>query len=304
MKGTLLNLKVICRQQAPAWSLLALCALSLFTANASADSTITLTLPPSRAARRLAAQQKRQQQEQQKEKNASRRPPPSRGSVIRQDIVGSLGRILTSTVIHKAPYWNSRTMCHVEGGTYVAVREEKNGWDGILMEDGRLGWMPQEAVQNMNSDAVLNSDAVSSLADDPERRHTFPHGDAPLFQGDTQKLMNVAYSFLGVPYEWGGNTHKGIDCSGFVKRVFAAMGYNLPRTANEQAAVGVPVPVDQLQCGDRLYFELSSDGSRIKHTGIYLGNGYFIHSSVTHHGVAISILTHPEWRHIFVCARR
>jgi cell wall-associated NlpC family hydrolase len=69
-------------------------------------------------------------------------------------------------------------------------------------------------------------------------------------------------------------------------------------------AYGVPVPVEQLQSGDRLYFGRRTDRVGVTHTGLYIGNGYFIHASSGRHGVAISQLSEPLFRRIYVCARR
>jgi cell wall-associated NlpC family hydrolase len=106
---------------------------------------------------------------------------------------------------------------------------------------------------------------------------------------------------MGVRYQWGGNTEAGIDCSGFMKKIFFACGYSLPRTAAEQMGLGMPVQPEQLQAGDRLYF---GHGSKITHTGLYIGNGYFIHSSAGEHGVAVSRLTDQTYWKIFAGARR
>ncbi|MGQ9728401.1 MAG: C40 family peptidase, partial [Candidatus Fervidibacter sp.] len=95
---------------------------------------------------------------------------------------------------------------------------------------------------------------------------------------------------------------KGLDCSAFVQRVFAARGIKLPRTSAKQAEVGIPVPVSQLQPGDRLYFAVK--GNRIDHCGIYIGNGLFIHASGRHNAVVISSLYEPLYARSLVTIRR
>ncbi len=274
----------------------------------AADTSITVNLPPSAAARQLAHQLAKADMQRKSAQHQDRltrySSPPSRGSEQRNIIVGKLGEIVAAAVIHREARWNSRTICSATAGTYVAIKQQSGSWDGILMEDGTIGWLQDANIQHMDGSAVLAQTPLLALDSAAKNKDVFPHGTSPLFNSSPYKLMQIAYGFLGVPYEWGGNTHQGIDCSGFVKRVFAALGYELPRTADEQIDVGVPVLPEDLRCGDRLYFELSRDGSRVKHTGIYLGNGYFIHSSVTRHGVAISNLATPIWRNLFVCARR
>jgi cell wall-associated NlpC family hydrolase len=118
--------------------------------------------------------------------------------------------------------------------------------------------------------------------------------------------VDYALKFEGTPYEWGGNDLTGgIDCSGFVKQIVAdKTGYNLPRTAAEQSLVGMPITrLEDLRPGDRLYFRMKSE-SKISHTGIYIGNGRFVHSSHGKGGVSTDTLTQPSWRAMLVAARR
>jgi len=92
--------------------------------------------------------------------------------------------------------------------------------------------------------------------------------------------LEVAESYLGTPYKFGGEDERGIDCSSFIQKVFP----DLPRTANEQMKVGSNVPVDdvsQWQPGDRIYFDINARlrSGDADHTGIYLGNNEFIQAS-------------------------
>ncbi len=89
-----------------------------------------------------------------------------------------------------------------------------------------------------------------------------------------KKIVNVAYRYRGVPYLWGGTNGAGMDCSGFVQRVFLKLDIKLPRTAAEQARLGKYVPKDRLEPGDLLFFRTYA--SYISHVGIYIGSGKFI----------------------------
>jgi cell wall-associated NlpC family hydrolase len=93
-------------------------------------------------------------------------------------------------------------------------------------------------------------------------------------------LVTRARSQLGTRYVYGGAAPGAeLDCSSFVRYVMEALNVRLPRTANQQARVGRPVPRDpsQLRPGDLLTF---GRGRRTSHVGIYLGEGRFIHASV------------------------
>lgn len=107
-----------------------------------------------------------------------------------------------------------------------------------------------------------------------------------------QAIVNYAETFLGVPYQWGGESTSGFDCSGLVQVVYAHFGINLPRTASQQAEVGTVVSESALQPGDLVFF--NTTGSAYSHDGIYVGNGNFI-SATTSSGVRISSLSNVYW---------
>ena len=94
-------------------------------------------------------------------------------------------------------------------------------------------------------------------------------------------LVAFARAQLGVRYRYGGESPaRGFDCSGLVKFVLARFDLDVPRTARQQASVGVVVERDtsQLRPGDLLLFS-ARDRGPVSHIGIYVGNGRFIHAS-------------------------
>ncbi|HJP60177.1 MAG TPA: C40 family peptidase [Gemmatimonadaceae bacterium] len=94
--------------------------------------------------------------------------------------------------------------------------------------------------------------------------------------------MPTAEQYIGVPYVYGGSSPRGFDCSGFVQYVYAQNGVDLPRTSRQMAGSGIAVSTRALAVGDLLLFQ---QGGRISHVAIYAGNGRFIHSSSSGHGV-------------------
>ena len=129
-----------------------------------------------------------------------------------------------------------------------------------------------------------------------------------------KQILNVAVSKIGMPYVWGGTSdgteapfgiqaRGGYDCSGFVWRVYKLQSYpgegDLASVIEGRTTYTMSVEVRRskrirfakLQPADVIFFGANgprSSGSEIIHTGIYVGDGWFIHSS--DEGVALAQL--------------
>jgi gamma-D-glutamyl-L-lysine dipeptidyl-peptidase len=117
--------------------------------------------------------------------------------------------------------------------------------------------------------------------------------------------IELAKRFLGIPYLWGGSSSFGFDCSGFTQMLVRARGVVMPRDADKQAAWKGVVAVERkdLQPGDLLFF--GSSAREITHTGMYIGDGQFIHDTTTDHPfVQISRLDDQPWTKLLVASRR
>ncbi len=121
-----------------------------------------------------------------------------------------------------------------------------------------------------------------------------------------QAITNMPlYGFIddwyGVRYRLGGNDRGGIDCSGFVQRLYESVFcMNLMRTAFEQFhKCSMVFKSDSLQEGDLVFFK--TRGRRISHVGIYLVNDFFVHASSTQ-GVVISSLKEKYWSRLYAGA--
>jgi len=115
-----------------------------------------------------------------------------------------------------------------------------------------------------------------------------------------EKITDTALKLVGVPYKWGGVTQKGFDCSGLVWYVFDKNAVHLPRTADVQYRVGKAIGRGSLQQGDLVFFTTYEPGA--SHTGIYLGEGKFVHASS--HGVMVSNLAESYWKTRYIGGRR
>ncbi|MDP4184381.1 MAG: NlpC/P60 family protein [Bacteroidota bacterium] len=95
---------------------------------------------------------------------------------------------------------------------------------------------------------------------------------------DSDKIIQTALKFMGLPYLWGGLSAKATDCSGLVKTVYFMNGIILDRDASQQVYNGqiIPAKVDSIQPCDLLFFGRIN---HVTHVGMYIGKGKYIHSS-------------------------
>ncbi len=126
-----------------------------------------------------------------------------------------------------------------------------------------------------------------------------PTPDTPI---QTDGLVSLAKSFVGVPYRWGGTTSAALDCSGLFYRVFHAYGITLYRDASELAAAGVPVERDSLVTGD-LIFTSAVQGGPIVHVAMYLG-GESVLDATDYYGVYTRSIQEFFYDNPWVTARR
>lgn len=118
---------------------------------------------------------------------------------------------------------------------------------------------------------------------------------------ERQLFVKVAMGFLGAPYRLGGSSVRGLDCSAFVRKIYEFFGVTLPRTAREQAQLGIRVLRNELEAGDLVFFNTRR---LLGHVGIYIGNNEFVHASSRNKGVRIDSLESPYYNRHFVKAVR
>jgi len=286
-----------------AWSFGFAFLLLITTGIAQADETLVLNLPAfpnQQPAAESAPAPQRETAPIVPKPNPASLVKPKQGTVVDRrgnprraadQSIGRLGMAAKSTSIYARQSSRSRSLSSVPAGTYLALTREGGDWYGILMADRTTGWMKKSAVKLLDYEVVSNQPIGSPEA-----------GRAPVMNGGQQNILQTAYFYLGVPYKYGGTSDQAMDCSAFVKKCFQAVGISLPRTSREQINVGMPIEPDQLQPCDRLYF--ANRSGTITHTGIYIGDGYFIHASSSRGGVAVSRLNEPMYRRMFAGARR
>lgn len=166
--------------------------------------------------------------------------------------------------------------------------------------DGIFGILTERAVKNFQRDHGLLVDGIVG----PNTRgalHTSyaaKHSRTSRVASTKNGLVADALRFLGTPYEWGGESPGGFDCSGFIQYVFKMNGIHLPRTVS--AIWNYGISVEQLRVGDLVFFETYKKGP--SHVGIYIGGGKFIHTSSD--GVEISNMNMLYWRKNYLGAKK
>jgi len=164
--------------------------------------------------------------------------------------------------IRTSPSKDSAPLCDFTMGNLVRQTGEScDGWVKVLLPDSRSGWVPSADVADFGKRTA---------------------GIRP----SAQYVIDLACSFVGTPYMWGGNSVKHFDCSGLVKLCFFMDGLILPRNASQQIKCGMPVAPGEWQPGDLLFFG-RKDPLRVTHVAIYIGEGKIVHSS---HMVRINTL--------------
>jgi cell wall-associated NlpC family hydrolase len=141
----------------------------------------------------------------------------------------------------------------------LGARVELRPDGAVRLPDGRCGAVVAGAVE------AMASVEAAARAEAPERW--------------------ALARFEGAPYEWGGITPWGVDCSGLVQATFGARGTALPRDASQQAGAGDPVPLDALEPGDLLFFRSEHGGDAITHVAFCAEGGGIVHSTLACGGV-------------------
>lgn len=170
--------------------------------------------------------------------------------------------------------------------------------------------MEQDVLRKKTGLIILAILAIGGCADAPPANpyHSFQSdtalADSRLSRSLADEMLRVLYSqhqaWRGAPYQLGGLSKRGVDCSGFVYLTFRdRLGITLPRSTETLSHEGLSVPFSQLEPGDLVFFHTG----RSRHVGIYLEQGRFLHVS-TRSGVRISSLNSDYWSHAYWRARR
>jgi cell wall-associated NlpC family hydrolase len=124
---------------------------------------------------------------------------------------------------------------------------------------------------------ALRTQAYGRPSDPPAKSNA----TAPAVSGSAGVAVRYAYSALGVPYVWAGESMSGFDCSGLVKAAWGAAGASLPHNAAMQWSAVAHIGRGDLKPGDLVFY------NGLGHVGIFVGGNQIIHAP--HAGTVVQL---------------
>ena len=186
------------------------------------------------------------------------------------------------------------------GTTITSIRNENN-IEGNTVTVGQVLVIPTIPGQETAYVAVADKSTIQSNG---SARAASESGEVKNGRFSKESIIQVAKKYLGTPYKFGGNDLiTGIDCSGYVKKVFSRFNVNLPRTARDiYYRSGESVKKSELDTGDLVFF--TTYAKFPSHVGIYIGNDEFIHASSASRKVTIDSINKQYYRKRYIGAKR
>ena len=122
--------------------------------------------------------------------------------------------------------------------------------------------------RNLAGVLLMSAIAVGCVAGGGLRPEPFPRPSVTPEPVSTSvsvrdSLVITATGLTGIPYQEGGNTPSGFDCSGFTRFVFAQHGVTLPRLTQEQYREGRSITAGDVRPGDLVFFTTVAQGRRM-----------------------------------------
>ena len=123
----------------------------------------------------------------------------------------------------------------------------------------------------------------------------------------TNGVIKSAQRFTGTRYKYGGDTKRGMDCSGLVYTSYKKLNITLARSSKNMFFEGKEIALGKVKQGDLLFFDIDKFEGKVNHVGMVTsideGVIYFIHAT-TQQGVIITSIEESYWQKAFIGAKR
>jgi peptidoglycan endopeptidase LytF len=184
----------------------------------------------------------------------------------------------------------------------VTIKELKkeNNIKGNSIRSGQVLYIPGYERQETEYRVVTEKSTIH----ESNGQYDYTAPDVENGRFSKESIIQVAKKYLGAPYKFGGNDlATGIDCSGYVKKIFSRFNVYLPRTARDiYYSSGYSIPKKKLDTGDLVFF--TTYAKYPSHVGIYIGNDEFIHASSASRKVTIDSINKQYYKKRYIGAKR
>lgn len=223
--------------------------------------------------------------------------------------------------VRKGPSTSTEAINGLSKNDKVDIIGETDGWYQIKLK-GEVGYVSAKYISDTKvtettsrSGSTIRNAEEQEKTEEVEETNTETEETEETDETDTNtvssstgisgaEVVEYAKQYLGYKYVAGGSSPSiGFDCSGFTTYVYKHFGISLNRSSKGQIKNGVAVSKNNLQPGDILIFNGSSNTS-IGHVGIYVGGNDFIHAANSREGVIITSLSSSYYQKRYVGARR
>jgi cell wall-associated NlpC family hydrolase len=169
--------------------------------------------------------------------------------------------------LRKEPTTDSSIILTLASMTRLTRTGIGDGWSEVKTASGKVGYVASKYLTTRG----------------PSTSTPNTSGSGTTYDGDIGRVVDLAYSTLGVRYVHAGSSMSGFDCSGLVSWVYRQIGISVPRSTSGYYSIGVGVSYGNMRAGDIICMDTRrSDGkTSITHVGIYVGGGMMIHASST-----------------------
>lgn len=163
----------------------------------------------------------------------------------------------------------------------------------------------EEAIVENTKNETSTTEIKEEIVQDNEEKAIEEVEETVVTISEGQKIADFAKQYAGkAKYVYGGTSPStGFDCSGFVYYVYNSCGHAISRSCSVQAKSGRAISKANLEAGDLVFFNNTSDGS-IGHVGIYIGGGEFVHAATSKKGVRIDTINSGYYNTYYYSARR
>ncbi len=166
-------------------------------------------------------------------------------------------------------------------------------------------YVENSAAKTTESKPKTTASSSSSNSSSSPSSSSGNPGSSSASTGSTlgERVAAYAMQFKGYRYVYGGSSPStGFDCSGMVYYIYKQFGYNVGRICTAQLSAGKQVSRANLRPGDIVVFERTyTSSSRATHSGIYIGNGQFIHAANTRLGVIVTSIDNEYYASRLIC---